>query len=57
MPGTCRNPKEENQERNKYKILQNCVSFRTFIWQRVMNTEKEELEQNSSCRDEIFKNS
>jgi hypothetical protein len=29
----------------------------TFIWQRNMDTEQERLEQNSSRRDEIFKNS
>jgi hypothetical protein len=32
-------------------------SSSTFIWQRNTDTEKERLEQNSSGRDEIFKNS
>jgi hypothetical protein len=56
MRSNCKNTKEENQERNKSKILQNYDSSSTFIWQRNMNTEKERLEQNSSGRDEIFKN-
>jgi hypothetical protein len=38
-------------------MLQNYGSYSTFIWQQNMDTEKERLEQNSSGRDEIFKNS
>jgi hypothetical protein len=57
MWSNCKNTKEENQERNKFKILQNYGSSCTFIWQRNMDTDKERLEQNSSGRDEIFKNS
>jgi hypothetical protein len=57
MWSNCKNTKEENQERNKSKILQNYVSSSTFIWQRNTDTEKERLEQNSNGRDEIFKNS
>jgi hypothetical protein len=57
MWSNCKNTKEENQERNKSKILKNYSSSSTFIWQRNMDTEKERLEQNSSGRDEIFKNS
>jgi hypothetical protein len=52
-----KNTKDENQDRNKYKILQNYGSSSTFIWQRNMDTEKERLEQNSSGRDEMFKKS
>jgi hypothetical protein len=57
MWSNCKNTKEETQERNKSKLLQNYGSSSTFIWQRNMNTEKEALEQNSSGREEIFKNS
>jgi hypothetical protein len=57
MWSNCKNTKEENQERNKSKILQNYCSSSTFIRQRNMDTEKERLEQNSSGRDEMFKNS
>jgi hypothetical protein len=57
MWSNCKNVKEENQERNKFKILQNYGSSSTFIWQRNLDTEKERLEQNSSGRDEIFKSS
>jgi hypothetical protein len=57
MWSNCKNHKEESQERNKSKILQNYGSSITFIWQRNMNTAKERLEQNSSGRDEILKNS
>jgi hypothetical protein len=53
MWSNCKNTKEENQERNESKILQNCGSSSTFIWQRNMDTEKERLGQNSSGRDEI----
>jgi hypothetical protein len=56
MSSNCKNTKEENQERTKFKILQNYFSSSSFIWQRNMDTEKERLEQNSSGRDEIFKN-
>jgi hypothetical protein len=34
-----------------------AVQFSTFMWQWNLDTEKERLEQNSSGRDEIFKNS
>jgi hypothetical protein len=34
----CKNIKEENQEINKLKILQNYGSSSTFIWQRNMDT-------------------
>jgi hypothetical protein len=57
MWSNCKNTEEENQERNKSKILQNYGSSSTFIRQRNVDTEKERLEQNSSGRDEIFKNS
>jgi hypothetical protein len=57
MWSNCKNTKEETQERNKSKLLQNYVSSSTFIWQRNMDTEKETLEQNLSGREEIFKNS
>jgi hypothetical protein len=57
MWSNCKNTKEENQERNKSKILQNYGSSSTFIWQQNMDTEKGRLKQNSSGRDEIFKNS
>jgi hypothetical protein len=36
-----KNTTEENQERNKSKILQNYGSSSTFIWQRNMDTERE----------------
>jgi hypothetical protein len=57
MWSNCKNTKEENQERNKSKLLQNYGCSSTFIGQRNMDTEKERLEQNSNGRDEIFKNS
>jgi hypothetical protein len=57
MRSNCKNTKGENQERNKFKILQNYGSYSTCIRQRNMNTEKERMEHNSSGGDEIFKNS
>jgi hypothetical protein len=57
MLSNCKNTKEENQERNISKILQNYGSSSSFIRQWNMSTEKERLEQNSSGRDEMFKNS
>jgi hypothetical protein len=45
MWSNCKNTKEENQERNKSKILQNHGSSSAFIWQWNMDTEKERLEQ------------
>jgi hypothetical protein len=57
MWSNCKNTKEDNQERNKFKMLQDYYSSSTSIWHRNMDTEKERLQQNSSGRDEIFKNS
>jgi hypothetical protein len=49
--------KKKPRKETNLKILQNYGSSSTFIWQRKIDTEKERLEQNSSGRDEIFKNS
>jgi hypothetical protein len=57
MCSNYKNTREENEERNKPKILQKKEDISsTFIWQRNMDTEKERLEQNSSGRNEIFNN-
>jgi hypothetical protein len=56
MWSNCKKTKEENQERNRSKILQKYFSSSTFTWQRNMDNEKDRLGQNSSGRDEIFKN-
>jgi hypothetical protein len=57
MWSNCKNIKEENQERKNLKFYKIMAVSSTFIWQRNMDTEKDRLEQDSSGRDEIFKNS
>jgi hypothetical protein len=49
--------KKKTRKETNLKFKKKYGSSITFIWQRNIDTENERLEQNSSSRDEIFKNS